>query len=186
MTYGQNVQLRAKKYAKKFQDMLANFDCGNKHIDCLVWRDSYSSSTVSYLYVDEDSDKLVAYASIACSGIVVETSEFDGDDAAIEPESSILSAVEIEYFAVHKEYQKMPFDPDCDPKETLSYYIFMDMIQRIREISRNVVGTRAVVLYSLKNAVHFYEKCGLEVLPEGLIGRTDAHVSGCTPMYMRL
>lgn len=186
MTYGKDVQLRAEKCSEEHSKMISDFDCGTDNINHLIHIDSCSSGTVSYLYVDQATETLVAYASIACTGVVVLEDEFDGDDAGLEPQSSILSAVEIEYFAVHKEYQKLPFAPDLDSKETLSYCIFMDVIEQIRHIARNYVGARAVVLYSVPDAIHFYERCGLVRLSDGMKGRKDLFVDGCTPMIMRI
>jgi len=184
--FGCDVSLRIEKMTTSAIKLIDDFDCGNENINSLIRTDRSEPHTVTYLYIDNAEESLVAYVSIACSGIIVDNSEFDGDDAVITPESSIMPAIEIEYYAIDQEYQSLQFEAGGDAKSTLSYYIFMDMIERIREISVSIVGARAIVLYAVPDAVHFYQKCGLRELPPGLSGRTDSFVNRCVPMFIYL
>lgn len=184
--FGCDVKLCIEKMTLSATDLINRFDCGNENINYLIREDSSEPHTVTYMYIDEAEQSLVAYVSIACSGILVDNSEFDGCDVAITPESSIMPAIEIEYYAIDLAYQSLQFEKDSDPRMTLSYYIFMDMLERISDISLNVVGARAVVLYAVPDAVHFYEKCGLRRLQSGMSGRTDGFVEDCIPMFAYL
>ena len=184
--YGCDVRLRIEKMALSAKELIDNFNCGNDNINGLVQMDSFDPHTVTYLYIDDSTETLVAYVSIACSGILVDDASLGCDDVSFTSESSIMPAIEIEYFAIDQEYQRLQFEENSDSKLTLSYYIFMDMLECIRDISENVVGARAVVLYAVPDAVHFYQKCGFSTLPDMLSGRTDDFIDGCVPMYIYL
>lgn len=184
--YGCNVKLRIEKMALSAKDLVDSFNCGNDNINELVQMDSFEPHTVTYLYIDDLRETLVAYASIACSGILVDDADSSNDEQSFTSESSIMSAVEIEYFAIDQEYQSLQFEENGESKLTLSYYVFMDMLECIRDISENVVGARAIVLYAVPDAVHFYQKCGFNLLPAKFSGRTDDFVDGCVPMFIYL
>lgn len=117
--YGQDVPLQFTALDAENLHYLAAFDCGDENINGLIQQDALVKRTVGYLFLNVETDEVVAYCSLACTGIVEQITDFS---SVFYPKTR--SAIEIDYFAVAKRYQslKMSEEPES---ETLSAMIFI-------------------------------------------------------------
>ena len=149
--YGQDVPLQFTALDAENLHYLAAFDCGDENINCLIQQDALVKRTVGYLFLNVETDEVVAYCSLACTGIVEQITNFS---SVSYPKTR--SAIEIDYFAVAKRYQslKMSEEPES---ETLSAMILHYCIIHAKEIAQSTVGAEMIVLYSVPRACHFYK-----------------------------
>lgn len=147
--YGQDVPLQFTALDAENLHYLAAFDCGDENINGLIQQDALVKRTVGYLFLNVETDEVVAYCSLACTGIVEQITDFS---SVFYPKTR--SAIEIDYFAVAKRYQslKMSEEPES---ETLSAMIFHYCIIHAKEIAQSTVGAEMIVLYSVPRACHF-------------------------------
>lgn len=166
----QRLNYKTKKYVE-------NFKCKNSAIDFYFNHQALDdNSVVTYLFIDENNDKTISCVSLACSRIDV----FNQKQRVKEA----IPAFEIKYFASNEDYHSMPYEEG--DSHSLSEVIMMKIITHIFNKCRNVVGGTHIVLYSVPEAVHFYEKCGFEHFNE-FMTRSDAYFTkDCIPMYMCL
>ena len=115
--------------------------------------------------------------TIACSAIFTDTDKKDVF-------STILSAMEIKYFAVDESYKHIPYVKGSSL--TLSHYIFSYMLEYMKEISHNSIGASKIVLYSVPQAINFYKRCKFKEFGEAMYGDEGYFVEGCLPMYYDL
>lgn len=132
---------------------------------------------MTYLFINTEDNSIIACITIACSVIFTDTDEKDVF-------STILSAMEIKYFAVDDAYKHMPYEKDGSL--TLSYYIFSYMLEYMRELSHNKIGASKIVLYSVPQAINFYKKCNFKEFGDTMYGDEGYYVEGCMPMYYDL
>lgn len=118
--YGKDVPLEIERLNDDNVNLIAKFSCGNENIDDCIRADSISNKTVSYLYINSETQEIVAYCSISCAGVVHEVIE----DGSTDPVPKTLSAIEIDFFAVNAQYRGLPFKETSSRYDTLSAFIF--------------------------------------------------------------
>jgi hypothetical protein len=97
-----------------------------------------------------------------------------------------LPAVEIKMFALDNEYQDMSYSEDYDDG-TFSDYLFLKLIQDIREMSENSLGIKFIILSSVPKAIKFYKDRHYFLEYEDyMINMYDSFSEGCTPLYMAI
>lgn len=174
--YGQNIPVRVELLSKKNQEYCDDFLCGNPAIDDYFRFDALKDSTaVTYLVIDEDRQKLLAAMTVSCSAIFL---------AKKQQFSTLLSAMEVAYFAVDVNYQGLAYRPG-DPR-SLSHYLFSYFIELLRGISQRNVGAAKIVLYSVPEAENFYSRLGFVPFQSAMFGDKGTFVEGCVPMYFDL
>ena len=174
--YGCQIPVRIEVLTEANARLTRNFYCGNPAIDDYFRQDALDdSSAVTYLVVDDESDQLLAALSISCSAI------FLSKKAQL---STLLSAMEVVYFAVDVTYQGLRYRPGDNA--SLSYYLFNYLIEMMRRISREHVGAAKIVLYSVPEAENFYKKIGFKRFVGSMYGDLGTFVRGCVPMYFDL
>ena len=174
--YGQEIPVRVEVLTRENARLTRYFYCGNQSIDDYFRCDAATDSTaVTYLVIDEDKEKLLAALTISCSAIFLsQKRQF----------STLMSAIEVVYFAVDVSYQGMRYRPE--DTGSLSHYLFSYLIEMMRGISRDHVGAAKLVLYAVPEARNFYER--LDFIPFGgdMYGDKGTYVRGCVPMYFDL
>lgn len=182
MKYGMEIPIDIQILNAENRRYVTDFACGNPAIDHYFSElAAEDPAAVTYLFLDTAQKKVMAYMTIACSGIFY----FDEDNVTPEAKmSTIISAMEIVFFAVDDAYKHIPFSPDSE--FTLSQFLFSYMIDRMRNISETIIGAKAVVLYSVPEAVHFYQRCSFREFGEAMYGDKGFFVEGCIPMYYYL
>ena len=178
--YGQDVPLQFTALDAENLHYLAAFDCGDENINGLIQQDALVKRTVGYLFLNVETDEVVAYCSLACTGIVEQITDFS---SVFYPKTR--SAIEIDYCAVAKRYQslKMSEEPES---ETLSAMIFHYCIIHAKEIAQSTVGAEMIVLYSVPRACHFYKRNLFVAFKSTMAPDEDPFLDGCTPMYFLL
>lgn len=176
-TYGNEISVEVQVLSNASRKYL-DFTCGNPSIDHYFHKEALNdNSAVTYLYIDNASDKLIAFATISCSAIFTEAEE--------RLFSTILSAMEVKFLAVDETYQHLPYS-DADKSPKLSDLMFDDMILRMQEISQTEIGASKIVLYSVPPAVSFYKRHGFREFGDSMYGDEGYYLDGCKPMYLDL
>ena len=174
--YGYQIPARVEILTKENAGLGWYFFCGNDAIDHYYQCEALDdASAVTYLVIDDERNRLLAAMTISCSAIFL---------AKKMQLSTLLSAMEVVYFAVHLDYQGLPYRPG-DPN-SLSYYLFNYMIEQMRRISREHVGAAKIVLYSVPEAENFYKKIGFKRFGGSMYGDRGTFVRDCVPMFFDL
>lgn len=209
--YGNEIKIRVlvvgnrkdEPYKEFAQKALRDFRCGNEKIDDSIFNDLSDHKTVSYLFVDDETDKVFAYASLACSEYVglleddeplfVEEDEEEGIGSQIinlapsdgtTPHSEVKSAIEIKFFATDEDYHGLPFREASSFEETLSMGIFSYIFEEIRWIAENYIGAETVVLNAVPQAINFYKKCYMKLIDSAQMRMHQRENElSCIPMY---
>lgn len=177
--YGNQVIVDIQVLSQDNAEYLSGFNCGNKSIDQYFNMQARDDETaVTYLFIDCEKDILIACMTIACSAI------FDEGEEQEKPLTTILSAMEIKYFAVDDRYKHLPYIKGSP--YSLSHYMFIHMLSYMREISHTKIGASKIVLYSVPDAVHFYERCRFKEFGDTMYGDEGTYLEGCVPMYFDL
>lgn len=177
--YGEDIPIDVQLLTPQNKAYTQTFFCDNESIDHYFQEIApYDSTAVTYLFIDTDHDALIACVTIACSAIFQRAQEEE------ELFSTILSAMEIKYFAVDESYKHLPYKKKSPL--SLSYYILVYMLKTMQDLSHDSVGAAKVVLYSVPTAVRFYKRCNFKEFGESMYGDEGAYVDGCVPMYFDL
>ena len=177
--YGEEIPIDMQLLTPENRAYTENFFCDNPSIDHYFQELApYDATAVTYLFIDTEYDCPVACVTLACSAI------FYKHDEEVDQFSTILSAMEIKYFAVDESYKHLPYKRKSPL--TLSYYILVYMLKIMRDLSHNSVGAAKVVLYSVPEAVRFYKRCKFKEFGETMYGDEGSYVDGCVPMYFDL
>ena len=176
--YGEQIPVEMIILSPENRKYTRNFFCNNPSIDNYYRKKAVKdNSSVTYLFVNSNNNSVIACVTIACSAIFTDTDEKNVF-------STILSAMEIKYFAVNEIYQHIPYVKGSSL--TLSHYIFSYMLEYMREISHNNIGASKIVLYSVPQAVNFYKRCKFKEFGDTMYGDEGYYVDGCLPMYYDL
>lgn len=160
------------------QSLLDQFRCEYKAICDFIQNHSIDSQKdVSYIFVDDENQRIIAFCAICCTGISTTAYE-----SGVEYTTSI-PAVEIDYFAVDEEYRSLLLDAESSRYETLSRALFLYMQDVIRSISEEHVGATHICLYAVPKAVSFYKRCGFTEFNEYMNGDEVPFLEGCVPMF---
>ncbi len=174
--YGQQIPVRIEVLNRENYRLTRYFFCGNPAIDDYFRLEAADDATaVTYLVIDESQEKLLAAMTIACSAIFLSKKQ---------QLSTLMSAIEVVYFAVDVEYLGLRYRPG--DQRSLSHYLFSYLIEMMRSISRDHVGAAKIVLYSVPEAWHFYKRLGFVPFTGGMYGDRGTFVRDCVPMYFDL
>lgn len=179
MRFGEDIPISIRILDKSCKKYLQCFESGNVSIDYYFSEQAINDkAAVTYLFVDEEMDKLVACMTLSCSAIIIEA------NSEMKLSTTLMPAVEIQFFAVDEEYQHLPYVKRSS--RTLSYYLFSYMIEEIREVSKTVIGAEKIVLYSVPKAESFYKRLKFVPFGNSMYGDQGTYISGCIPMYYDL
>ena len=174
--YGQQIPVRVEVLTEGNRIFCKDFFCGNPAIDDYFRFEALDdAAAVTYLIIDDDRQKLLAALTVSCSAIFL---------SKRQQLSTLLSAMEVVYFAVDVNYQGLRYRPGDG--RSLSHYLFSYLIEMLRGISRNNVGAAKIVLYSVPEAENFYRRLGFVPFKSTMYGDRGTFVRGCVPMYFDL
>lgn len=176
--YGSEVPLSFDRYGSEDEYLLDGFDCGDPNLNQLIMRDASSNRTVSYLFINPDVEELIAYCSIACTGIV---ERITLDTKEVIPKT--ISSIEIDYFAVDKKYQHLLMQEGSLRGDTLGLSIFGFCINPITKIANKMVGAEIIVLYSVPSAQSFYSRNDFIPFRTNMAPDKDPFLTGCIPIH---
>lgn len=155
---------------------LGDFTCGKEKIDKII-RNNALANCVTYLVKNQPGDKIIAYCSLSCSGIHQQIGNI----------IQVYSAIEIKCFAVLDKLHKLPYDND-DEHFYFSDKILCEMVNICRDISENQVGAGCIVLYSVPEALNFYQRNNFKSFDEYALKFREniRFLDGCTPLFLDL
>lgn len=176
MKYGRDYSVDIQILTEANEQYVSDFHCGNPSIDLYFQMQASTDRTsVTYLFVDDESDSLIGCVTVACSAIFTKR-------ASDYQYSTLLSAMEIKYLATAEQYQHIPYSSEEDT-QSLSDVIFDYMLLQMEDISHTKIGASKIVLYSVPTAVSFYEKHGFKEFGDAMYGDEGDYLEGCKPMY---
>ena len=179
--YGTDYNITFRAITKNDIDILNDFDCGNSSINDFIRNKSLNSNKdITYIFFDTQNNTLVGFCSVCCSGISI--NESDG----CKTYTTILPAVEIDFFAVDERYRSIPYDRDSKRYDTLSSVMFSYMIEYISDLTSTYIGATHICLYAVPKAVSFYKRCGFKEFEAYMYRDELPYVESCIPMYMPL
>ena len=176
MKYGEQYSIKIQILSEKDKKYIEEFSCGNSSIDMYFRSEAISDRTsVTYLFIDKDDDKLIACVTIACSAIFT-------DNKQEEQFSTILSAMEVKYLATSEKYQHIPYTSKAK-SPSLSDILFDYMINHMYNISHEQIGASKIVLYAVPKAITFYKRHGFKEFGDTMYGDEGYYVNGCKPLF---
>ena len=178
--YGCEYDIVFRRVKDSDIEKLNGFDCGNENINHFVRGCLSTAKDVSYVFLDNENQQIVCFCSVCCSAISV--NELQGKDR--KPVRTNYPSVEIDFFAVDEKYRSKPFDKNSKKHETLSNAFLLYFINFLKGISKTVVGFTYLSLYSVPEAVSFYNRFGFEGF-EPYMNRDEAvFTENCIPMFL--
>ena len=180
--FGKNVHMKFCQCDETMSHYIYRFDCGDDDFNELVRKDWESQETVKYLFIDIELNTMIAYLSLACSGIM-SVIDSDTERSWYENELSVISAVEIKYFAVNSDYRHLKFKEDSGRYDTLSARIFEYCLKKIECITSTVVGAETMVLYAVPKAKTFYKQNGFKEFESWMTASAIYALKNCISMY---
>jgi len=174
MQYGSNLNLSIEKLSKEIISQY-EFNCGNEYINNCFKNSINNIDTADFVYIDRTNDKLVAYYSLSCSSIMINSN------------SSLINlapAVEISVFALAQDYQGLLMYEDDD--FNLSVHILDKIIEKIVNFTDEQCGAGRIVLYSVPQAYNFYRNYGFNDFIELMKPAASKTTEDCIPMYLNL
>ena len=178
-TYGSEYHITVRRIEPSDEHMLSGFDCGNGSINEFLKTNSIGSDRdVTYIFLDEENNTVIGFCSLCCSGITINAeTRIDGKFTTIMP------AVEIDFFAVDERYRSIKYDEKSTRYETLSAALFAMMLKHIETISNEYVGATHICLYAVPKAVHFYERLNFKKFEPYMHRDNAPFIDGCELMY---
>ena len=174
--YGQQINYTIEKLSPDNGKLLGDFSCGNEVIDHYLYEDAIKdTSSICYVCIDSSSNEVIGFAALSCSGIHFE----------VDSMRKTIPAIQITYFAIDIKIQDLLYD-DKDDHFYFSDMFLCDMIKMCRDITENYIGAEYIILYSVPDAKHFYERNMFEDYTQYMKSDRYAYLDDCVPMFMQL
>lgn len=176
-----NEKIKTIKYENNFKKnnyyKIAQFNCGNDDINTLFKKKLDKLHTITYLFMDNDKDKIISFVSFCASSI------------QMKDKRGLLSlpAVELKLFGIDKEYQhKKLILNEIELK--YSEFVFQWLIAYIQNVVKPVLSIEYLILHSVpnENTLKFYEKMGMQYLSSNQNVHNSDFSYGCIPMYLEI
>lgn len=163
-------------FKKDNYSKIAQFNCGNDDINTLFRKKLDKLHTTTYLFIDNDTSKIIAFVSFCASSIQVNKKGLFS-----------FPAIELKLFGVDKEYQhEKVVIKGIELK--YSEFVFQWLISYIKQVVKPIVNVDYLILHSIPNdnTIKFYEKMGLISLDEHENVHNSDFSVGCIPMYLKI
>lgn len=146
--------MRILKFNSDFRSLAETFMCGNIIIDnFLKSSDAFDLNLgITYIMLPENEDIIIGYYNISAGR--VDQIEQIGDFVRYIP---MGGAININYLAIAKDYQRINITQDDTCKAYLGDYLLHDCEKRIFKL-REFVGASFITLYSTKEGYHLYHE----------------------------
>jgi len=183
--YGIDLKIRFLKLNSNLYDRYVqprHFDCEQDSINEHIYDKALDAYSTTYIFIDDGCDRMICFCTFSCSG-VMELTDTDNDVFIARENFRVTSAMEINYFAVDKRYQHLPFEPSSEKGDTLSRYLLNYMQKHLCQIAANHIGAERIILYAVPKAKRFYMGCGFRPFEGQMTGQGWDYVQGCPPMY---
>jgi len=171
--------------------LLDDFKCGAGEIDRYVKEDALndcmSGKGVTYLVIDNSSERLVAYYTLSATSLIY-VEDYDITDKSNFNDIKIrgIPSIEIKMFAVNNSYQDILLHHEEHGEKLISDVILGSVIGGIYDIAIKILGAEMIVLNSVPDAVDFYIRNNFLPIDEQYRTFDDDYTNDCMPMYMIL
>ncbi len=144
--------MNIKKYSSEYEALAQDFTCGNIIIDKFLKDGSAldENQGITYILLSEDEKFIIGYYNIEVGRI--DQIEYIGETAIYIP---MGGAVNINYLAIHSEYQGTKIGEIDGKNVYLGDYLLRNCEKRIVELRKNV-GISFVTLCSTEQGYHLY------------------------------
>ena len=177
--YACDYSMSFRKVDTNDTELLSKFQCEYPAISDFIQNQSVEAKdTVSYVFIDDENDRIMGFCAIRCTGISV-----NATDKRKRTFVTSIPAIEINYFAVDEEYRSLRLDENSNRYETLSRAFMLYMIEYIKTIASKYVGATHICLYAVTKAVSFYKRCGFEPFEEYMNPDELPFLRNCIPMF---
>lgn len=176
-----NRRIEQIKYESSFKKnnyyKIARFNCGNDDINMIFRKNLDKLHTTTYLFMDNETGKIVAFVSFCASSIQMK------DNRGLMS----LPAVELKLFGVDKEYQHQQLIFNGIELK-YSEWVFQWLIGYIQNIVKPLLNVDYLILHSVpnENTQKFYEKMGMQYLNSNQNVHNSDFSNGCIPMYLEI
>lgn len=140
------------KYTSEYEDLAKDFKCGNEVIDKFLHDGSAldENQGITYVLLSDEADFIIGYYNIEVGR--VDQIEVIGNKEYYKP---MGGAVNINYLAIHNDFQGMMIAKVDNKKIYLGDFLLRDCEKRILEL-RRIVGISFITLYSTEEGYHLY------------------------------
>ena len=176
-----NKRIKEIKYESSFKKdnyyKIAQFNCGNDDINTLFRKNLDKLHTTTYLFMDNDTDKIISFVSFCASSIQMK------DKRGLMS----LPAVELKLFGVDTEYQHQKLILN-GMELKYSELFFQWLIAYIQNVVKPILNIEYLILHSVpsENTRKFYEKMGMQYLNSNQNVHNSDFSKGCIPMYIEI
>lgn len=168
------------KYTSEYKDLAKKFKCGNKIIDNFLHDDNAldDNQGITYILLSDEGDSIIGYYNIEAGR--VDQIEKVGDIKYYKP---MGGAININYLAVHSDFQRVKIAEVDDKKMYLGDIILHDCEKRILDL-RQKVGISFITLCSTEEGYHLYhERNSYEDFEEDMNTFIQESDKGCYKFY---
>jgi hypothetical protein len=163
------ISLTPKPISHSYNHQIQSFETAYDPLFQFLKKESFeyeeTGNTRTVLFLDQYSDKLVAYCSTKCSSLKT------GGNKLL----SLCPSIEIAALCVDDRFRYMG----------VGHSIFNHVIRRVYDI-KNLTGVQLITLFAVPDAVGFYYQLQFRRITKGMkILSTPVHQS-CVPMYLPL
>lgn len=168
------------KYTSEYKHLAKNFKCGNEVIDKFLHDGSAldENQGITYVLLSDESDCIIGYYNIEVGR--VDQIETIGSGEYYKP---MGGAVNINYLAIHNDFQGMMLAEFGDKKIYLGDILLRDCEKRILRL-RKEVGISFVTLCSTNEGYHLYhERNSYEDFEDDMITFVRESDISCHKLY---
>lgn len=171
------IKYHISTICKDYMNKICKFKCGNDEMDKYLkdkaLSDLDSGDGTTKVVINDNNDEVIAYYTLNCSAIVVNSHK----------KKYYSPAIEIKMFALSEKYHKYQIDED---ENYISDLILCNIISEINDFTRQTCGAKSIILYSVDDAKHFYSRNSFECFEPYMEQNNDRYLEGCTPMFFTL
>lgn len=183
---GDSIQISEIHISKLETCDLEEFKCDNKNISDFFKNESkHLERNVTYVFIDINEKRIIGFYSLCCNCITTMVEDKDERGNRFTYKKNI-PAIEIDFFAIDEDYRKMPYHKDSKRYDTLSKYLFLYVLEEIKQISKILVGAEYICLYSVPKAKNFYKRCGFKRFTEYMIKDRNPYFNECEGMFKKI
>lgn len=175
-SYGEQIEYAIERLTTENYDCVKDFECGNEVInEYLKKKALHDMLGTTYVIIDKNDGIALGYCTICCSGI---THKYQNSVRT-------LPSIEIRYFAIINRLHKLQFSPD-DAHYYFSDHMMYSFMYYCADITSNTIAAQYIILYSVPDAIKFYERVGFCKFSEFYERNTYKYLDGCEPMYIQI
>lgn len=168
------------KYTSEYKDLAMKFKCGNEVIDNFLHTgDALDiNQGITYILLSDESDSIIGFYNIEVGRL--DRIEQIGSYEYYEP---MGGTVNINYLAIHNEFQGTMIAQFEDKKTYLGDFLLRDCEKRILDL-REKVGIAFVTLYSTEQGYHLYHiRNGYQDFEDDMSTFVKESDVGCRKLY---